>query len=116
MRSGVYEEIYAALSDVVALTGVFDGLAPDDQAGPYAVIGQAQELEGRRLNDSERKLYVDIHIWSGYQGKAETLSVFDAVEAALPVDYLFDGCQILRDDASGWWHGILTYRVYFERG
>ena len=115
MRRSVHEEIFAVLSGIEALTGVFDGQAPDGQPGPYAVIGQTQELQGRLLNDSERKLYTDIHIWSSYQGKAEILAILDAIESAMPENYLFEDCQVIKDDASGWQHGVLTWRVYFER-
>lgn len=114
-RAVLFEELYSALSSIGGLTGVFDLLAPDDQAGPYLIIGQFQELEGRLLNDGERKLVVTLHLWSSYQGKAEVLALCDAVDYAMPEHYLFNDMLVLRDDESGWYHGVLTYRVYFER-
>lgn len=115
-RAAIFEQLYAALSGVPGLTGVFDGQAPADQAGPYIVIGHNQELEGRLLDDSERKMYVTLHIWSSYGGRAETVRLWGLVESAMPPDYCFDDAQVMKDDASGWQHGVLTYRVYFERG
>ncbi len=115
-RAALLEELYSALSSTEGLTGVFDLLAPDDQAGPYLIIGQSQELEGRLLNDGERKLVVTLHIWSDYHGKAEALRLADAVDGAMPVNYIFSDLIVMRDDGSGWYHGVMTYRVYFERG
>lgn len=115
-RTTVFEQLYAALSGVPGLTGVFDGQAPADQPGPYLVIGQSQELRGRLIDDSERKMYVTLHIWSSYGGRAEIVRLCGLVESAMPPDYCFDDAQVMKDDASGWQHGVLTYRVYFERG
>ncbi|WP_419573919.1 DUF3168 domain-containing protein [Pyramidobacter piscolens] len=115
-RTTIFEQLYTALSGVPGLTGVFDGQAPADQAGPYLVIGQSQELRGRLIDDSERKMYVTLHIWSSYGGRAEIVKLCGLVESAMPPDYCFDDAQVMKDDASGWQHGVLTYRVYFERG
>lgn len=115
-RTAIFEQLYVALSGIEGVTGVFDSQAPADQEGPYIVIGHNQELEGRLLDDSERKMYVTLHIWSSYGGRAETVRLFERVESAMPSDYCFDDAQIMKDDESGWQHGVLIYRVYFKRG
>ena len=115
-RTTIFEQLYAALSGVEGLTGGFDGQVPADQPGPYVVIGHNQELEGRLLDDSERKMYVTLHIWSSYGGRAEIVRLWSLIEAAVPQDYCFDDAQVMKDDDSGWQHGVLTYRVFFERG
>lgn len=113
-REALYKELYTALSSVEAVTGVFDEIAPSDQKGPYVVIEQAVEQQGRVIDDSEREISLNLHIWSSYKGKSEILMVFNAVENAMPKDYIFDDLQILRD-GSGWFHGILGYHVYFRK-
>ena len=114
--TSIFEQLYAAVNGVPGLTGVFDSQAPADQAGPYLVIGQSQELRGRLIDDSERKMYVTLHIWSSYGGRAEIVRLCGLAQSAMPPDYCFDDAQVMKDDASGWQHGVLTYRVYFERG
>lgn len=115
-QTTIFSELYAALSGVEGITGVFDGEAPADQKGPYIVIGQSQELRGRVIDDSERTLIVTLHLWSNYNGRAEVLKLFGLIEDAMPENYCFDDAEILKDSDSGWQHGILTYRVYFRRG
>ena len=115
-RASILAEITAALQSVASLTGVFDEQAPADQASPYAVLGAVQELPGRLLADTERKLYVTLHIWSEYRGKTELLGLLGAIEAALPFNFCFDDYQLLKDEASGWEHLALTLRVYFMKG
>lgn len=115
-RASILAEITAALQSVASLTGVFDEQAPADQPSPYAVLGAVQELPGRLIADTERKLYVTLHLWSEYQGKVELLRLLDLIEQALPFNFCFDDFQLLKDEASGWEHMVLTLRVYFKKG
>lgn len=106
------QDIYTALSTALGstVTGVFDHI-PSDQASPYIVIGQLQSLEGRLLDDSERQCAVDIHIWSSYLGRKEVVQIADTIRGALPEPWFFEELIVL-EDPSGWYHGILTIRVY----
>ncbi len=115
-RASVLQLITDALATVEGLTGVFDEQAPADQPSPYAVLGAVQELPGRLIADTERKLYVTLHLWSEYQGKVELLRLLDLIEQALPFNFCFDDFQLLKDEASGWEHMVLTLRVYFTKG
>ena len=115
-RAAILQQIADALRSVEELTGVFDEQAPADQPSPYAVLGAVQELPGRLLADTERKLFVTLHLWSEYQGKVELLRLADAVEQALPFNFCFDDFQLLKDEASGWEHLAMTLRVYFTKG
>lgn len=115
-RASVLQQITDALATLEGLTGVFDEQAPADQPSPYAVLGAVQELPGRLIADSERKLYVTLHLWSDYHGKVELLGLVDAIETALPNNFCFDDFQLLRDEASGWEHLVMTLRVYFTKG
>ena len=74
----------SARRSVADLTGVFDEQAPADQPSPYAVLGAVQELPGRLLADTERKLFVTLHLWSEYQGKVELLRLADYIPSDAP--------------------------------
>lgn len=108
----IYTTLYNALQAIPnpKVTGVFDKV-PLEQEGPYIVIGQLQSLEGRLLSDVERAWNVDIHIWSSYQGRKETVQIADAIRSALPEKWFFEELIVV-EDTSGWYHGILTIRGY----
>jgi len=114
----LYTELYAALTGNTVLmakvTGIFDGLAPESQAGPFIVMGELQELPGRTMDEEERKCLVTFHVWSDYRGRKEVLQVAEALDKAMPEGFLFDEIQVLRD-ADNWWHGVSTYRTYRGR-
>ena len=121
----LYEDIYSRLSEseeLSALIGegkIFDYTPySDDEKGPYVVIGDTNEVEGRLLDDEERKVFVRLHIWSSAEGRKETITISHAVEKILSQDvntYIFESVQILHDDEQ-WIHGILTFRTYIEKG
>ena len=110
----LYERLtgYAPLTAVV--TGVFDD-PPKDQRAPYIVMDGLQQLEGRLLDGGERKGIVQLHIWSAYKGRKETLLVAGLMDEALAGDmFLFEEMDDFPDEESGWWHGVATYRVYYR--
>lgn len=114
----LYTDLYAALTGNAALmakvTGIFDGLAPESQAGPFIVMGELQELPGRTMDEEERKCLVTFHVWSDYRGRKELFQVAELLDKAMPEEFLFDELQVLRD-ADSWWHGVATYRTYRGR-
>jgi hypothetical protein len=114
----LYTELYEALTGnaplMAKVTGVFDGLAPESQGGPFVVMGELQELPGRTMDEEERKCLVTLHVWSDYRGRKELFQVAELLDKAVPEECLFEELQVLRD-ADGWWHGIATYRTYRGR-
>jgi hypothetical protein len=123
----IYKDVYARLSDDAALTGkigpgkVFDFEAVTETPGPYIVIGDTHETEGRTLDGDERKVSVRLHIWSKYRGRKEIIEIEREAERAMSgpsatgEEYLFESFQVLMDD-DGWMHGVLVMRIYIERG
>ena len=120
----LYEDMYSRLSgseELSALIGenkIFDYTPYEDVKGPYVVIGDTHEVEGRLLDDEERKVFVRLHVWSSADGRKETITISRAVEKILSQDvnnYIFESVQILHDDEQ-WIHGILTFRTYIEKG
>ena len=111
------KKIYCLLTGdpalVAKVTGVFD-VVPEEQTAPYIVIDTIQALEGSLINDTERLISVDLHIWSAYQGKKEVLEIAELIEAVLPADLRTENLIVLQDP-SDWYHGILTIRGYIRR-
>lgn len=102
---------------MAAVSGVFDEEAPRDQRSPYVVVGYAREAEGRLIGDAERRGWVRVHIWSDKKGKREILSVYRILDRVIPDDaYLFEDFEVVPDPSSGWTHGVVEYRFYFDRG
>ena len=120
--SDLYRDIYARLTGydaLVTLLGgerVFDYMPGEETPGPYIVIGDTFDSEGRVMSDEERRVEIRLHIWSSYRGRAELINIEQAVEAAMEnADhvYIFESFQILRDE--DWMHGILVFRTYIDR-
>ena len=120
--SDLYRDIYARLTGydaLVTLLGgerVFDYMPGEETPGPYIVIGDTFDSEGRVMSDEERRVEIRLHIWSSYRGRAELINIEQAVEAAMESAdhvYIFESFQILRDE--DWMHGILVFRTYIDR-
>ena len=118
----LYEDVYARLTGndaLVALLGgerVFDFMPGEETPGPYIVIGDTFDSEGRVMSDEERRVEVRLHIWSSYRGRAQLIDIEQAVEAAMESAehvYIFESFQILRDE--DWMHGIIVFRTYIDR-
>lgn len=99
-----------------AITGVFDEEAPRSQKSPYCVIGYASEREGRLIADTERRGTVRVHIWSEKKSKLEVLQIYEILDRVIPDDFfIFEDFGIVPDPSSGWTHGVLEYRFYYDR-
>ena len=119
--SSLYEDIYARLTGndaLIALLGgerVFDFMPGEETPGPYIVIGDTFDSEGRVMSDEERRVEVRLHIWSSYRGRAQVINIEQAVEASMSgggQTYIFESFQIVRDD--DWMHGIVVFRTYLD--
>ena len=118
----LYRDIYARLTGndaLVTLLGgerVFDYMPDERTPGPYIVIGDTFDTEGRVMSDEERRVEIRLHIWSSYRGRAQVIEIEQAVEAAMESAsqvYIFESFQILRDE--DWMHGVVVFRTYIER-
>ena len=120
--SELYRDIYTRLTGndaLVAILGgkrVFDYMPDERTPGPYIVIGDTFDTEGRVMSDEERRVEVRLHIWSSYRGRAQVIEIEQAVEAAMESAgqvYIFESFQILRDE--DWMHGVIVFRTYIDR-
>ena len=72
--SDLYRDVYARLTGseaLVTLLGgerVFDYMPGEETPGPYIVIGDTFDSEGRVMSGTERRVEVRLHIWSSYRG------------------------------------------------
>lgn len=119
----LYKDVYESLTGHVALTALlggpkvydFEPEEPDEVEGPYIVIGDTHEVEGRTMDDGERKVFVRLYIWSSYRGRKEVIEIEREIEAALDGDrYYYESFQVLPSD-EGWRHGVVIFRTFIER-
>lgn len=117
----LYEDVYSRLAGNSALMallkgdGIYDFIPGEQVKGPYIVIGDTHEVEGRTIDAGERKVFVRLHIWSSYRGRREIVRIERAIEAALTDGaYLFESFQIVRDE-DDWMHGIVVLRTYIDK-
>jgi len=108
------QAVYTALTGNAALmakiTGVYD-VVPEGTAGPYIALGYSQSLRGRLLDDTERAWYLNIDIWSEYQGRKEILEIADIIAGVLSDEWFLEELEVL-NDPSGWYHGVITVKGY----
>ena len=117
------EDVYLKLTSSVELENllggevkIYDFLPGSETPGPYVVIGDVQETEGRVLSAEERQVNLRIIIWSSYRGRSQCIAIARQIEDILEnSDYIFESFDINRD-SEGWTQGILTFRIYTERG
>lgn len=118
----LYEDVYirlvghAPLVEILGGERVFDFMPGEDTPGPYIVIGDTFDSEGRVMSDDERRVEIRLHIWSSYSGRAQLIDIEQAVEGAMESAeqvYLFESFQILRDE--DWMHGVVVFRTYIDK-
>jgi hypothetical protein len=129
--NAVQTAIFTKLSADATLTGkaaIKDHVA-EEQALPYVVIGDDDELDWSTFARIGRDVAVTIHIWSSYQGWKEAASILSDVIRLL--DYpaaplsitgwpttaisLYDGSTKLRDPDGITRHIVARFRVYAEQ-
>ena len=83
----VFQAVFTLLNTSAALKtkvkGVYD-FVPEGTVGPYIKIQFSQGLRGRVLNEKERVMYFNLHIWSSYNGSKEVLEIIDLVSGIIP--------------------------------
>lgn len=114
----IYRNLYSSLTEnaplMAAVTGVYDYHPNQANEGPYVAFSTTQILEGRLLDDSERQVLITIDVWAPGSGRKKLIEIMDLVQAAIPAAFVFEGSMVLPDDESGWWHGVLEYRIYLR--
>lgn len=110
-----FQALYTLLNNSTALkakvSGVYD-FVPEGTSGTYVQIQYSQSLRGRILNETERVIYFDLHIWSDYSGSKKILEVIDIIGGLIPSEWFLEEGQTIFRDLSGWYHGIVTLKVF----
>jgi hypothetical protein len=119
----LHEDVYGRLINHEPLTAllsgekVYDFLPDEETPGPYIVVGETHETEGRLTADSERTVTVRLHIWSSYRGRKEIIQIEREIENAFEVassEYWFESFLILLDQG-GWMHGVVVLRTHMDK-
>lgn len=114
-------EVRNALLSAGGITDVYDSLVTPDRVSsvvsPYACIGEFRKIQGRVMDASEQKCFIDVFLWTKYKGKKQCMELADKLETALADlarTYYFEESYFDYDDESGWSLAMITLRTYQE--
>lgn len=107
----IYTLLTASSPLMAKIKAVYD-FVPDNAASPYVKIQFSQALRGRILNETEREIYFDLHIWSDYNGSKEVLEIMDLISGVIPSEWFEEDAQSVFRDETGWYHGVMTLKLY----
>ena len=110
----VMADLYSRLNTVPNIVGVFDSKAPANTAMPYIVISSSSKYDGRLLNNTEKRLNIQISVYTSYKGKKQAYQISQAIYNVLEIDYDFISEQVLIDPITEGGRAILTYEYYYE--
>jgi len=110
-------EIDNALKGIPGITEIYDLKAHKDAVCPYIVVDQIRRHEGRLMDDTERKSFIDIHLWTdpSFVGKKKCCEFEALIEAKMKTlsrDYFLDESVFIIDEESSMPHLVMTFRTY----
>lgn len=84
IQKALVAQMVANTSLAAAVTGIYDGMAPEDTAMPYVVVGEPSEDSFDALGTHGYNATFVIHVWSNQRGTSrEAFLIGDLVDAAL---------------------------------
>ncbi|MEG1825489.1 MAG: hypothetical protein RR501_12030, partial [Cloacibacillus sp.] len=99
----------------------YDSLVTPDKVSsvvsPYACIGEFRKTQGRIMDASEQKCFIDVFLWTKYKGKKQCMELADTFESSLAEldrDYFLEAAYFDYDEVSGWSLAQITLRTYLE--
>ena len=117
---GVQKLLAAALADVPAVTGIYDG-PPADAVAPYLVIGADIVTDWSTKTETGHEHRIGVTAWDAGPGTGRAKTIMGAVETALAGlaglrdGHLIISTRLLRTlvltDPEGWTQGIIEFRV-----
>jgi hypothetical protein len=115
MHKLVFLALTSSESLMAEISGVYD--SPQEKAkSPYIMLGTLRESPGPLVHELDTEGYLDVHIWSDYQGKKEVLRLVQLVQEALydVEGSHYEGMEILQEKFENrrWHHGVTTFRFY----
>lgn len=105
------------------ITGVHDGMAPEDAQLDYLVIGEPTEVPFGALGTDGYQDTLTLHLWSGYvHSRKEVLEIAELVDNALAAPLAINGhtsarlkpefrTALLDTERGRRWHAPIRYRV-----
>jgi hypothetical protein len=93
--------------------------APD----PSIILGEGQAIEGDRIDRSDQRLFLTLHVWKREPGLTDVKAIAGAIRAALPANlpnvggYHFGDCRVtdaryLRDPDGETAHAVVTVEAH----
>ena len=110
----VLTDLYTRLKSIEGINDVYDSIAPTNALMPYIVISSSFKYDGRLLNNTEKRLSIQINVWTNYKGKKEAYRISNNIYDVLETDYDFVSEQVLIDPTTNSGRAILNYDYFYE--
>ena len=102
--------------------GVFDYI-DDGRAFPYVVLGRVFSTPERTKTTDGERIEITLDIWSGYNGKKETIDIMKLIEQALDDELVINGADVITQEvknreafevADSLYKGTIVYEILLD--
>ncbi|SFG10643.1 DUF3168 domain-containing protein [Sporolactobacillus nakayamae] len=106
-----------------AVTGIFDKV-PENEQFPYVVFGRCYGTPYRTKSTDGERIELTLDIWSGDNGKKETIDLVNLIGAALEEDLSLEHADIFSqeikslevlEEINDLFHGTLVYEFILDK-
>lgn len=128
-QTAIYTRLVAEVSSATTyddVPGLPEGLPDTDF--PYIVVGEDYALPWDNDDQLGNNVYVQLHIWSRYQGKKEVKEIMGDIDAALNrqaanlsaagfafLDCLLDYSAVFSESDGKTRHGVCRYKLTMQK-
>lgn len=125
----LHKSLYAGLTSHQPLMDVISAVKDDVEEGqpfPYVTISEPLAMPWDTKNTIGEEVTITLHVWSIYQGKAETYTVMNLIHEAFSQPLSIEGGffvfrfqrdqqQVITDIDGETRHGIMRFRVHVNQ-
>lgn len=106
-----------------AVTGIFDKV-PENEQFPYVVLGRCYGTPYRTKTTDGERIELTLDIWSGDNGKKETIDISNLIGAALEAPIFLDSADLFSqeltsievlEEVTDLFHGTLVYEFILDK-
>lgn len=116
--------VYSRLqtNEVLKNVGVYDYI-DDNRVFPYVVLGRVFSTPERTKTTDGERIEITLDIWSGYNGKKETIDIMKLIEQALDDELMIDGADVITQEvknreafevADSLYKGTIVYEILLD--
>ncbi len=116
--------VYSRLqtNEVLKNVGVYDYI-DDNRVFPYVVLGRVFSTPERTKTNEGERVEITLDIWSGYNGKKETIDIMKLIEETLDDELVIDGADVIIQEvksreafevADSLYKGTIVYEILLD--